>query len=484
MKVGIFQNYIDGKWVESVSGATDTISNPCDGELVTRVARSDSRDVDSAVAAAKRAFSEEDWAFNPRLRAAVLQKWANQIRANLDHICTCLSLESGKPLLESRIECNNAIGYMEYAVASARTLYGSTSTVSKNRLSIMTREPVGVVAGIEPWNYPITLMIRDSIPALAAGNTLIIKPAGQTSGASMEVIKLLVDNVPELPRGVVNAITGPGSKIGTALVEHTDVDMITFTGGLDTGKDIMEKAAKTMKRVSLELGGKSANVVFADCNMDKAVAGCAGAIFSNAGQTCTAGSRLVLEESIADEFLSRLKQVAENLKLGYCLDPDTKMGPVDNEGQLNKILNYIEIGKTCSTLLTGGYRYMENGCDKGYFIAPTIFVNPPIDSPIVQDEIFGPVLVVQTFRTEDEAVNLANCTRFGLCSGLWTESLNRAMAVSRRLRSGNVWVNNYTGFAPECETGGYKESGSDRAAGVDGFLKYTEIKHINMDFTR
>ena len=261
MKVGTFQNYIDGRWVDAVSGETNLIYNPCDGEAVTQVARSGEADVDLAVAAARRAFEAEDWAFNPRFRASVLQKWANLMRENFDRICTCLSLESGKPLQESRIECNNAIGYMEYAVASARTLYGSTSTVSKNRLSVMTREPVGVVVGIEPWNYPITLMVRDSIPALAAGNTLVIKPAGQTAGANMEVIRLLVDNVPELPRGVVNAITGPGGKIGAVFSEHPGVDMITFTGGLDTGKDIMERAAKTMKRVSLELGGKSANEI-------------------------------------------------------------------------------------------------------------------------------------------------------------------------------------------------------------------------------
>ena len=221
---------------------------------MTQVARSSAEDIDLAVAAARRAFEEEDWAFNPRLRARVLQKWADLMRANFDRICTCLSLESGKPLQEAKIECNNAIGYMEYAVASARTLYGSTSTVSKNRLSIMTREPVGVVVGIEPWNYPITLMVRDSIPALAAGNTLIIKPAGQTAGANMEVIRLLVDNVPELPRGVVNAITGPGGEIGKVFSEHPGVDMITFTGGLDTGKDIMRRAAGTMKRVSRSWG--------------------------------------------------------------------------------------------------------------------------------------------------------------------------------------------------------------------------------------
>lgn len=483
MKVGTFENYIDGSWRPSVSGETTLINNPCDGEAVSTVAKSGLADVELAVASAKRAFYEEDWAFNPRLRSTVLAKWAQKMRENFDVIVRALSLESGKPLAEARIECNNAIGYMEYSAASARTLYGSTTTVNKDMLSVMAREPVGVVVGIEPWNYPITLMIRDSIPALAAGNTLIIKPAAQTSGASMAVIKLL-DGIKELPRGVVNAITGPGSLVGTAFVEHSDVDMITFTGGLDTGKDIMERAAKTMKKVSLELGGKSANVVFADCDLEKALAFTSSAIFSNAGQTCTAGSRIVLDERIADVFLARLKAIAEGLRLGYCLDETTNMGPVATEGQMNKILEYIELGKRCSTLITGGGRYIQSGCDKGFFIAPTIFLNPPQDSPVVQEEIFGPVLVVQTFHTQEEAIELANCTRFGLASGVWTQNLNTAMAVSRRLRSGNVWVNIYNRFFPECETGGYKESGLDRAAGVEGFLKYTEVKHICMDFAQ
>ena len=482
MRVGEFQNYIDGKWQDAVSGKKTTVCCPCDGEPVTSLACSDGRDIDLAVASARRAFEEEDWAFNPRLRSDILMKWAALMQEDFAHLCEFLSLESGKPLAESRIEIGNAINYMKYAASSARTLYGSTSTVAKNRLSVMNREPCGVIVGIEPWNYPVTLMVRDSIPALAAGNTLIVKPATQTSGCSLAVIKLLTDNVPELPRGVINTITGPGGEIGRIFSEHPGIDMITMTGGLDTGKDIMRRAAGTMKKVSLELGGKSPNVVFADCDFDKALTWCANAIFSNAGQTCTAASRLVIDETIADRFLEKLVERAESIRPGYCLDPETTMGPVDNEGQMNKILNYIEIGKSCAKLLTGGYRYMENGCDKGFYIAPTIFLNPPADSPIVQEEIFGPVLVVQTFKTEEEAIALANGTKFGLCAGLWSTDFNRVMRVSRKLKSGNVWVNHYTGFAPECETGGYKESGLDRAAGVDGFIKYTEIKHINMEF--
>ncbi len=481
-KVGSFQNYIGGEWVPASDGKVTVICNPCDQEPVTEVACSTLDDINAAVAAAKRAFFEEDWAFNPRLRGSVLTKWAALMRRDFDRLVTDLSLESGKPLAEARIEINNAIGYMEYSSASARTLYGSTTTVNEKMLSLMEREPVGVVVGIEPWNYPVTLMIRDSIPALAAGNSLIIKPASQTAGVCMSVVKLL-DEIPELPKGIVNAVTGSGSLIGPAFSEHPDVDMITMTGGLDTGKDIMRRAAGTMKKVSLELGGKSANVVFEECDWEKAQLFCSMAIFSNAGQTCTAGSRLVIDEKIADRFLKEMVERAEKIRPGYCLDPETTMGPVNSEAQMNKILRYIEDAKGYAKLLTGGYRYMENGCDKGFFIAPTIFLNPPVDSPIVQEEVFGPVLVVQTFKTEEEAVALANCTRYGLASGIWSRDLERVMRVGRKLRSGNVWVNIYNRFFPECETGGYKESGLDRAAGIEGFLKYTEVKHMCIDFS-
>jgi len=481
MEIMKFQNYIDGQWVDSITSEISEIKCPCDGKTVSFVAKSNTDDVNRAVEAAKRAFYEEDWAFNPRLRSAALNKWAIKMRENFDEIVVALSLESGKPLYEARIEINNAIGYMQYSAASARTLYGSQTTTEKNMMNILSREPVGVVVGIEPWNYPITLMIRDSIPALAAGNAVIIKPAQQTAGASMAVIKLAAD-IPEFPRGVLNAITGLGSLVGTALVEHKDVDMITFTGGLDTGKDIMKRAANTMKKVSLELGGKSANVVFASCDFGKALEGVSKAIFSNAGQTCTAASRLVIDEKIAEKFIEGLKDIAKSIKLGYCLDESTTMGPVCTRGQMDLILNYIEEGKRDATLITGGDRYIKNGCENGFYIEPTIFLNPPIDSPIVQEEIFGPVLVVHTFKTKEEAIELANCTRFGLASGIWSEDLNTVMSVSQKLRSGNVWVNTYNRFFPECETGGYKESGLDRAAGVEGFLKYTEIKNICINF--
>lgn len=479
--LGSYENFIDGKWVPAASGAMLDIFCPCNGELVSRVPASDKSDVNAAVASAKRAFYEEDWAFNPRLRSAVLLKWAAAMRANLESLARALALETGKPIGEARFEINGSIGYMEYYASAARTLYGGTTAVDRSSLSVLSREPVGVVAGITPWNYPITLMMRDLAPALAAGNTIIIKSAQQTTACTLEVVRLLKE-VPMLPRGVINAVSGKGSVIGNVFSEHPDVDMISFTGSVEVGKSLTRSAAETMKKLSLELGGKSPNIVFADANIEKALPYAIKAVFTNAGQLCTSGTRLVIEESIADEFLARLKALAEGLKLGYCMDENTQMGPVVSKAQLETVLGYIEDGLKTGTLVTGGRRVMENGMDKGYFVAPTIIKNPAHNSRIVQEEIFGPVLVVETFRTEQEAVEIANGTEFGLAGAVWTRDIDKAMRVARKVRSGSMWINCYNKLFPECETGGYKQSGVDRAGGVEGIMKYTEVKHICVDF--
>jgi len=299
----------------------------------------------------------------------------------------------------------------------------------------------------------------------------------------MEVLELL-DGIPAFPKGVVNAISGRGSVTGAVLADHPDVDMISLTGGLETGQAIMKTAARTMKKASLELGGKSPNVIFADADLDKALPFAVKAIFMNAGQLCTVGSRLVLEESLVDSFLPRLKAEAEKLRPGYCMDEQTNLGPVISQEQMDKILGYIDSGKACSTLITGGYRLTENGLDKGFYIAPTIFLNPPMDAAIVQEEIFGPVLTVQTFKTKEEALAIANGTSYGLASAVWSRDIDKAMWVARRLRAGSAWVNCYNKLLPECETGGYKQSGMDRAGGTEGMLKYTEVKHLCIDFMR
>ena len=481
MQVRTYRNLVDGVWQEAAGGKTMEIFCPCDGELVSRVPDSEREDVDRAVAAARRAFEEENWAFNPRLRSQCLSAWGAAMRANLEELAARLALETGKPINEARFELNSSIGYVEYYAAAARTLYGTSTAVEPGLLSVLAREPVGVVAVITPWNYPVTLLMRDMAPALAAGCTCVLKPAAQTTGCTLAVLELL-DQIPAFPKGVVNAVSGRGGTAGQALAEHPGVDMISLTGGLETGQAIMRTAADTMKKVSLELGGKSPNIIFADADLDKALPFALKAIFTNAGQLCKVGSRLVLEEPLADSFLPRLKEEAEKLRPGYCMEEETTLGPVISQTQMDAILGYIEEGKSCSQLITGGYRLTEGGLDKGSYLAPTIFLNPPMDASIVQKEIFGPVLVVQTFKTKEEALAIANGTDYGLASAVWSRDIDKAMWVARRLRAGSAWVNCYNKLLPECETGGYKQSGMDRAGGAEGMLKYTEVKHLCVDF--
>ena len=480
-EVKTFQNYIDGKWQDASNGKTKELVCPGTGEVVSVIPASGAEDVDAAVASAKRAFYEEDWAYNPRQRSQAMFAWARAMRENLEYLATRLSLETGKPIGEARFEINGSIGYLEYYASATRTLFGGTTAVDQYTLSVLARDPVGVVGVITPWNYPVTLLMRDMAPALAAGCTIVLKAADQTSGCTVAVVELLQGN--ELfPRGVMNCVSGRGSVIGNAIVEHPDVDMISFTGGVDTGKGIMEKAAPTMKKLSLELGGKSPNVIFADADLNKALPYAVKACFTNAGQLCTSGTRLVIEESIARDFVNRLKTEVEKLKVGRWDAADTNMGAITTQDQMEKVLGYIEIGKKDAELITGGYRVTEGGLDKGFYVAPTIFYNPPMQSPVVQEEIFGPVLVVQTFKTEAEAIEIANGTTFGLASSVWSQDIDRAMRVSRKIRAGSCWINCYNRLFPECETGGFKESGIDRAGGVEGLAKYTEVKHICFDF--
>lgn len=479
--IGSYQNYVGGEWVEPKSGEYKEQHSTIDGSAVSKCPMSGLEDVEVAVAVAKSAFENADWANNPRKRSKALQNWAAKIKENINELATALSWQVGKPFKESFGEMMGAIGYLEYYAGATRTLYGATTSIDENTTSILAREPVGVIGVIVPWNYPITLLMRDMAPALAAGNTCIVKSAEQTSGITMKVIGLL-EGINEFPAGVVNAICGRGSLIGNALVKHQDVDMIDFTGSVEVGKDIMGQAADTMKKLSLELGGKSASIIFADADLEKALPYALKSIFTNAGQLCTSASRILVEESIAEDFIARLKTMTEALVVGNPLNQETEMGAMNTPVQMETVLKYIELGKVEGELLTGGYRLLENDLDKGYFIAPTIFLNLPFESSLVQEEIFGPVLCIQTFKTEEEAVHYANGTRFGLAAGVWTKDINRAMRVSRKMRAGTTWVNCYNRLMPECETGGYKESGIDRAGGIEGINKFTEVKHVCIDY--
>lgn len=479
--IGEFKNYINGEWTEPHSGEYQEQFTTIDGSPVSKCAHSDVEDVNAAVAAAKQAFETADWKENPRKRSKALQNWANVLRANINELATGLSWQVGKPFKESFGEMMGAIGYMEYYAASARTLYGSNMSVDDVTLSVLLREPVGVIGVIVPWNYPITLLMRDMAPALAAGNTCIVKPAGQTAGITMKVIELL-GQVEEFPIGVINAVSGPGSVVGDALTGHPDVDMIDFTGSVGVGKTIMRECADTMKKMTLELGGKSASIVFADADLDKALPNTLSSIFTNAGQLCTSASRLLIEETIAEDFLAQLKSRIEKMVVGNPFDSNTTMGAMNTPQQMETVLKYIEQGKSEGELLVGGERILSGGLDKGCFIEPTVFVNLPQDSALIQEEIFGPVLCVNTFKTEEEAVELANGTDFGLASGVWTQDINKAIRVGKKMRAGTCWVNCYNRLFNECETGGYKQSGLDRAGGVEGINKFTEVKHLCLDY--
>ncbi|MFS8522651.1 MAG: aldehyde dehydrogenase family protein, partial [Micromonosporaceae bacterium] len=345
---------------------------------------------------------------------------------------------------------------------------------------VTLREPVGVVAVITPWNWPLTLLTRSLAPALAAGNAVVVKPASLTPAVTIAALAPLAAD-PELPEGVLSCVVGSGDVVGTALVTHPGVDMIAFTGETTTGVNVMKLAADGLKKVALELGGKSPNLVFADAPMDKALAGAVAAAFTSSGQICTAGSRLLVERSIADEFLERLAERVRALRVGDGLDPATDIAPVVSRSQQRAILDYIDLGRTEGEIIAGGTPLTDERYAAGCYVPPTVVTGLPPQSRLIQEEIFGPVLAVQVFDDEDEAIALANCTDYGLSAGLWTSNLQRAWRVSRELQAGTVWINTYNRFYSELEVGGVKRSGVGRQQGQVGLEEFTEVKSLNFD---
>jgi betaine-aldehyde dehydrogenase len=473
-------NFVAGEWVEASSGRRFASYNPASGEEVATAPLSDRADAAMAARTARDAFEGSQWAEDPSLRSRILWRWAQALESQAERLARILTLENGKPLRESRIETGRADSAIRFYAGLARALYGRTLQLSPTTFSMINREPVGVVAVIVPWNWPVTLLIRSLAPALAAGNTVVVKPASYTPWISAEVLRPLLED-PELPRGVVNFVTGPGSTVGDELVTSPQVDMVAFTGDSATGKAIMQAASGTLKKLALELGGKSPNIIFSDADLSRALPAAAEAIFTTSGQICTAGSRLLVERSIKDQVVTGLAEIAGKLKVGPGLQEDVDMGPIISAGQLDRILSYVEVGKSQARLVAGGHRLSGPVYERGFFLAPTIFDDVPTASPLFQEEIFGPVLAVEAFETEEEAVELANATPYGLSAGLWTRDLNRMHRVARRIKAGTVWVNQYNRFYPEVEVGGYKESGIGRQYGLDGLLEFTHTKSINLE---
>lgn len=455
-------------------------SDPATGEAVATVRTSSQGDVDDAVTLAGAALRRGGWPNDGAQRARALYGFADALRANKERLAELLTREQGKTIHESILEIEGSADMVQYYAGLARAVYGRSIALKDDVHGVVLREPVGVVAVITPWNWPITLLVRSLAPALAAGNACVVKPASLTPAITVASLRLLAEQ-PDLPTGILTCVVGSGSVVGDALVGHDGVDMIAFTGETSTGVRVMKRAADGLRKVALELGGKSPNIVFADADLDKALAGAENAIFTTCGQICTAGSRLLVEDAIHDEFVERLAEVTESLRIGDGLDESSQLGPVVSNGQRSKILEYVEAGTREGSLVAGGQALEGDPYDRGHYVAPAVFSDLPSSSALIREEIFGPVLTVQRFSSEDEAIAMANDTEYGLASGLWTQNLNRAWRVGRALDAGTVWINTYHHFYTEVEVGGFKRSGIGRQQGLEGLYEFTETKHLNFD---
>lgn len=478
------KTFIDGSWVDGTSGKTLQSINPATGEVIAEVQENSIEDVEKAIQSAKKSFYvTREWRdMDTQSRSDVLLKIADMIEEELEEIAKIESMDNGKPLREAEADVDDAIHCFRYYAGLIRTPQGGVYGVNSNfgpMHSYTVHEPVGVCGLITPWNFPFLMGIWKMAPALAAGNSIIFKPSSETVLSTIKMFEIF--EKAGLPKGTVNLVIGPGSTVGNLLAESKDVDMVTFTGSTAVGQSIMRAAAGNVKKIGLELGGKSPNVIFADTDLDAAVEWAMIGIFFNQGEVCCAGSRIIIEKSIKDEFVKRFSQRANRMTLGNPLNnPD--MGPLVSEKHMQDVLNYIEIGKKeGAKLVCGGYRYEEGECAKGYFVRPTIFDECTSEMRIVQEEIFGPVVTIQTFETEEEAIALANDTIYGLAGAVFTNDATRAQRVISELRAGITWINCYNPAFSEAPWGGYKMSGIGRELGTHGLEEYQEVKQINMN---
>jgi aldehyde dehydrogenase (NAD+) len=469
------QLFIDNEFVDAVSGKTFETVNPATEEVLGVVAEADHADVDKAVRAARRAFDEGAWpAMSARERGGLLLRLAELIRANAEELARLESMDNGKPIGEtSTVDVPQSAEVLAYYAGWADKIHGQTVPTNDAFFTYTLREPHGVCGQIIPWNFPLLMAAWKLGPALACGNTVVLKPAEQTPLSACRLAELVAEA--GFPPGVVNILPGYGPTAGAALAEHRDVDKVAFTGSTEVGRIIQRAAATNIKSVSLELGGKSPNIVFADADIDAAVQGAIGGIFFNQGEVCCAGSRLFVEESIHDQFVEALAERARTIRVGDPLDAATQMGAQVSEEQFTKILGYIDAGRDeGARVVTGGAR----AADKGYFIQPTIFSGVRPDMKIACEEIFGPVVSAMTFTDAEDAVRQGNNTNYGLAAAVWTRDISKAHKVARALRAGTVWVNTYNAFDTAMPFGGYKESGIGRELGAQALDLYTQTKSV------
>ena len=478
-----YLNYINGEWVEAASGKRFDSVCPGDGEIVATVPDSGAEDAARAVQAARAAFDEGEWSshLNAPVRAKLLREIAQRIRNDVERLAEIETLDSGKPIIETTIiDIHLAADCFEYYADLTSYLGGRQVALPQNALDFTLREPLGVIAAIVPFNFPLLLAAFKIAPALLAGNTVVLKPSEFTPSTALELAKIC-EGV-GVPNGVFNVVTGFGPTVGEALVTSSEVDKVSFTGSTGTGKRIMALAAQTLKKVTLELGGKGPNIVFADADMDQALDGVVLGAFMNQGEVCIAGTRVLVEESIYDEFVGRLVERAKNLKVGHPLDWETRIGSLIHKGQYDKVRHFVESGKKAgASLLAGGEEVSDETLKQGFYLSPTVFANVSNDMEIAREEIFGPVASIIPFRDEEEAIRIANDSAYGLAGAIWTENIKRGLRVSRRLQLGTVWINQYNRLCVEAPFGGNKQSGMGRELGIEALNDYTQVKNVYVE---
>ncbi|MGI8773888.1 MAG: aldehyde dehydrogenase family protein [Actinomycetota bacterium] len=467
---------IGGKPAEASSGATFEVRDPSTGKVLTEVPRAGVAEVDQAVAAARSAVEDRRWSgLRPGKRTEVLYKLGELIKRNINELTQLEAIDSGKPVKIASGEIWAAGEVFRYFSGWPTKIFGETNPTQDDMLVYTLREPVGVCAGIIPWNYPLIMAAWKVAPALAFGNAIILKPAEQTPLTAIRLGELCLEA--GVPEGVVNVVTGFGEEAGQSLAQHVGVDKVAFTGSTEVGRKILHASEDNLKRVTLELGGKSPNIVFPDADMRRAAKGSMYGIFLNTGQVCTAGSRILVEKSIHDEFVQSLIEATASMKLGPALDDESGMGPVVSEQQLERVIGYIDIGSSeGADIATGGGRAVDLG--EGYFVQPTIFTGVRNDMRIAQEEIFGPVAAVIEVDDVDHAIEVANDTIYGLAASVWTTDLAKAHRVAKGIKAGTVWINGHGLVDPSVSFGGYKQSGFGRELGVHSMEAYTEVKSV------